>query len=64
MGEVVNLRQARKAKQRAGNEQRADMNRVKHSLTKAERRLAELTRQKQDAAVQGARRERDEGGDD
>lgn len=60
MDNVINLRQARKAMQRVENEKRADANRVKFGRTKAEKRLAEATRQKHDAVVDGARRERPE----
>lgn len=63
MENVINLRQARKAKQRVEKESRADVNRMKFGRTKAEKRLAEVARQKHDAVVDGARRERPEDGD-
>lgn len=40
MAEIVNLRQARKAKQRAADAARADANRARHGASLAERRLA------------------------
>lgn len=57
MGEVINLRQARKARKRAGDERRAEENRAKHGRTKGEKRLAEMARERHEAAVDGARRE-------
>lgn len=59
MGEVVNLRQARKARKRSEAERLADANRAKHGRTKAEKRLVETERQRLDAAVDGARLKRD-----
>lgn len=58
MDNVINLRQARKARDRAQKDTRAEANRMKFGQTKAEKRLAEATRQKYDAVVDGARRER------
>lgn len=58
MGDVINLRQARKARKRADGETQAEANRTKHGRTKADKRLAEMIRQRQDAVVDGARRER------
>lgn len=56
MAEIVNLRQARKAKKRAEAGQAAAANRAKHSETKGEklRRKQEATRLAR--AVDGARR--------
>ena len=48
MGEVVNLRQARKARARAGREAEAAENRAEHGRTKAERELTDA-RAEQDA---------------
>lgn len=58
MNNVINLRQARKDKKRVEGERRADTNRVKHGRTKAEKRLADMAKQKHDAVIEGARRER------
>lgn len=40
MAEVVNLRQARKRKQRALKEEQAEANRIRHGLSKSEREAA------------------------
>lgn len=58
MGDVINLRQARKAKQRADHERSAEANRAKHGRTKAERVSAENLRKRNDAIVDGAFREK------
>jgi hypothetical protein len=60
MGEIVNLRQARKTKARGERERQAEANRAKHGRSKADKRLADLARQKHDAVVDGAFRERGE----
>lgn len=57
MGEVINLRQARKARKRVEGEHQADVNRARHGRTKGEKRLADAARQKLDQTVEGARRE-------
>jgi hypothetical protein len=41
MGEIVNLRRARKARDRRLDEDQAQQNRVSHGLSKVERQLAE-----------------------
>lgn len=58
MGDVVNLRAARKARKRADDERLAETNRAKHGRTKAEKHLSDATRQRLDATVDGARRQR------
>jgi hypothetical protein len=60
MGDVVNLRRARKARNRAADLQRAAANRAKHGRSKADRRIAEMAKQKLDAVLEGARREQSE----
>lgn len=40
MGEIVNLRRARKAKARQADETKAETNRLAHGRTKAERKLS------------------------
>lgn len=60
MGNVINLRQVRKAKERAEGERRADANRAKYGRTKAEKRLAKMASEKHEAALAGALRERTE----
>jgi DNA replication protein DnaC len=57
MAEIINLRQARKTRKRQESESRAQANRLKHGSTKAEKRIAEMDRQRQDAAIEGARRD-------
>lgn len=59
MGEVINLRHARKARKRADDIRQAETNRARHGRTKAEKQIAEAERQRLEAAVDGARLERD-----
>ena len=60
MSDVINLRLARKARKRAEEERRAAENRAKHGRTKAERQLTDRARDKHDAVVEGAFRNRTE----
>lgn len=60
MGDLINLRQARKAKKRVEGESQAAANRLLHGRTNAEKRLADMAKQKHDAIIEGARRERTE----
>ncbi|MEG8221232.1 DUF4169 family protein [Sphingomonas sp. HH69] len=57
MGDVINLRQARKAKARDDKAQQADANRAKFGRTKAQRQADDTQRARQDAAVDAAYRE-------
>jgi hypothetical protein len=57
MGEVVNLRAARKAKVRAEAQTTAAANRAKFGRTKAERLTEEQDAARRDALLDGARRE-------
>lgn len=57
MADIINLRQARKAKKRADDEKQAEASRMKHGRTKADRRLADMIKRQQNAIVDGARRE-------
>jgi len=64
MGNVINLRQARKRFARKAAEEKAEENRARHGLTKAEK-----TRQRDEAArearrIDGARRESPKEGKD
>lgn len=59
MAEIINLRQARKARQRAAAVAQADASRARHGLTKAERRLAEDETARLAATLDGAKREPD-----
>ncbi len=58
MGEIVNLRQARKQKARTEKERQASENRALHGRTKAERERDRLTSQKAEKFVTGHRREK------
>ena len=57
MGDVVNLKQFRKAKERAEKQKAADENRAKHGRSKAEREHQRAKEEKQDAALSGHKRE-------
>ncbi len=57
MGDVINLRMARKAANRKAAERDAGANRLKHGRTKAEKRSADAERRQRDAILDGARRE-------
>lgn len=59
MAEIVNLRQARKAKQRADAAAEADANRARHGASKAERRLVKDEADRLARTIDGARRESD-----
>lgn len=59
MAEIVNLRQARKARQRAQSAAQADANRARHRLSKAERRLVQDEAERTARTLDGARREDD-----
>ena len=56
MGEVVNLRQARKAKARAEREKTAAGNRAAHGRSKADKSLADAVKRLGDARIDGHRR--------
>ncbi|HVI97797.1 MAG TPA: DUF4169 family protein [Sphingomonas sp.] len=58
MGEVVNLRLARKAKARAAKQTIAAANRAAFGRTRAERRAAEAERTRLDHDLDGAKRDR------
>lgn len=57
MGEVINLRQARKARDRRLRETEASANRALHGRTKAERAADTLARDRMDSTLDGAKRE-------
>lgn len=57
MAEIVNLRQARKAKQRSDAAAQAESNRARHGVTKAERRRVEDEGDRLARTLDGARRE-------
>lgn len=58
MGEVVNLRQARKQKARTEKERQASENRALHGRSKAEREHDRLASEKAEKFVAGHRREK------
>lgn len=55
MAEIVNLRQARKAKARAEKDKTAEANRVLHGTPKALRKLEEARQQQADSRADGHR---------
>lgn len=55
MGDVVNLRLARKRRRRAEQQAAADENRVIHGRTKAEKRIARDEQRRADQALDGHR---------
>jgi Domain of unknown function (DUF4169) len=57
MGDVVNLNKFRKAKAKAGKQQRAETNRRLHGRTKAERERELLQKKQLTAKLDGARLE-------
>lgn len=54
MGEIINLRQARKAKARAGATAAAAANRILHGRTKAEKAAVMAERQRTATLLDGA----------
>lgn len=64
MGEIVNLRMARKRKARAQGEKAAGENRLLHGRSKAERSATKGENQRAEAAHEAHRRERPEPGED
>lgn len=57
MGEVVNLRVARKRKARAGREDAAARNRAVHGMSRAERDASKAAKARAEKALDGHRRE-------
>lgn len=55
MGEIVNLRRVKKAKQRAAAGEAARQNRVRHGRTAAQKAEDARARDRQAAAAEGAR---------
>jgi hypothetical protein len=55
MGDIINLRQARKAKVRKDKEQVAAANRAKFGQTKAEREVRRIEEARQDRLLDGSR---------
>ena len=59
MAEIVNLRRARKAKERAEKEKTADANRVLHGTPKRLRKLSEAEKDKAEQRLAAHRLEKD-----
>jgi hypothetical protein len=55
MGEIVNLKRVKKAKQRAADADAARENRIRHGRTGAQKANDERLRQRQAIAAEGAR---------
>ena len=60
MGELVNLRMARKSRDRKAREETAQANRISHGLSKAEKTLAEKTRDLAAGRLDGHRLDKDD----
>ncbi|KJE36574.1 hypothetical protein UF64_02455 [Thalassospira sp. HJ] len=56
MGDLVNLRQARKRKQRDEKSRKADQNRALHGRTRGERQLSDHERKNADKQLDGHKR--------
>jgi len=59
MGEVVNLKSARKAKARAATEAKAQANRIAFGRTKAEKQTSKAEREAADRKLDGHKRNDD-----
>jgi hypothetical protein len=57
MAEIINLRQARKARARTEAEGRAGDNRVRFGRTKAEKQVAKSETERRERALEGVRRD-------
>ena len=61
MGEIVNLRRARKQRRREGDETVAAANRLTHGLAKAAKEQTRAEQERAEHALARHRRERDDG---
>ena len=61
MAEIVNLRRARKAKDRAEKEKAAEANRILHGTPKHLRKLSEAKKDKAEQRLSGHKLEKDQG---
>ncbi len=59
MGELINLRRARKARDRAASGTRAAANRLSHGRSKAEKQAIQAERERQERTLDGAKRDTD-----
>lgn len=57
MGEVINLRQARKKRERAAKDAKAAENRASHGLTKSEYMRQKIERELEERRLQGAKKD-------
>lgn len=57
MGDIINLRQARKAKARADQQRLADSNRARFGRTKAEKQAQSIEEERQIRKMEGVRLE-------
>lgn len=57
MAEIINLRMARKARDRANARQRAHENRARHGISAAERKSVEREKERAQQALEQNRRE-------
>lgn len=64
MAEIINLRQARKARQREADARKADASRAKHGRSKAEREAQGREAGRSARLLEGARRDPPEGAHD
>ena len=53
MGDIVNLRQVRKARARSEADRRAQQNRIDHGLSKSQKQQAETVKQAQNRTLDG-----------
>lgn len=60
MGDIVNLRQFRKQKQRLDKSAKADVNRANFGQSKLQKKQTEIDKARTDQTLDGARLERDE----
>ena len=60
MAEIINLRRARKTKEKAEKEQAAEANRILHGTPKQLRNLAEARKEKADQGLSGHKLEKDD----
>ncbi len=59
MSEIINLRRARKARDRAAAQTEAAANRLVHGRSKAEKELMRVERERQARTLDGAKRDPD-----
>ena len=60
MAEIINLRRARKTREKAEKEQTAEANRILHGTPKAVRKLSEARKDKAEQRLSGHRLEKSE----